>query len=89
MKILMIMALSLTTLAACNSSSNNDDDDTGATSNQLKVFAAKNANDEPKIIENAGNIKNDINKLFNSADAEPISVKAGDSVQDVINRAGG
>ena len=92
MKILMIIALSVITLAACNSSSNNNDndgDDTGASKNQLKVFAAQNANDEPKTVENAANLKNDINALFNGADGEPIGVEAGDSVQDVINRAGG
>lgn len=51
----------------------------------FETLAAKNADDEPTNPDAA--LVDDINAIFGPADARPVEVNPGDSVQDVIDRA--
>ena len=73
-------------------SSNNDAGGSGGpiiADNQLRDLASQTADSEPTALGDAATLRSDINALFNGADTDPIEVETGDSVQDVLNRAGG
>lgn len=87
MKIFIVITLSIVGLVGCNSGGNNTVVIDDPVPNQLKDLSSQGANSEPKAIDDAANLRTDINALFNNA--IPVEVESGDSIQDVISRAEG
>ncbi len=99
MKTLIVLTLAMVGVVGCHSSNNggnnvgdNDNNDDGGiivVDNQLRDLASQTADSEPSTLGDATALQNDINTLFSGADADPVDVETGDSIEDVINRAGG
>ena len=60
-----------------------------ASANTLQTLANASPNDEPGVILSPAQLKNDIRNLFGEANGKPVAVNRGDSLQTVLNRAGG
>lgn len=86
MKAFILITLTFVGMVGCGNSSNRIVDPPLAT-NKLKALALQAANTDVGTIEDAGQLKTDINALFNAID--PVEVEAGDKLEDVINRAEG
>ena len=78
----ILVALFGLTLGAC---SNSDNQSSTPLQNTLSVLGAQAADDEPLAITQQ--LDNDIQAVFGNADNMTTDVIAGDTVQDVINRA--
>ena len=81
---LVLLSSALVLTACFNSSSSNND--SSATDNQVSTLANKSMDSDPDAIFDPGALASDISKLFGEADADPIDVKDGDTVQSVIKR---
>jgi len=86
MKVFILITLMVAGLVGCGGSSNKNDDPLPPT-NVLQTLSSQDANSEASIIDDAAQLKSDINALFNAID--PVEVETGDNIQDVINRAEG
>ena len=80
----LVLLSSALLLTACFNSSR--DKNTDAAQNQASTLANKSADSAPDAIFDPGALTSDINKLFGTADADPIDVKDSDTVQSVIKR---
>jgi len=80
-----IIGLSVVSLAGCHSSNTT----TSPTQNPLTAFSAQTNDSQPKAIDNAISLQNDINALFGNANGDPVEVEPGDTIADVIHRASG
>jgi len=85
-KHLAILAITLLMTACGGGSSNNNAPAPGIT---LGSIAAQAANSDAVAITDNQTLVNDITAIFGNANGEPVEVEAGDTVQDVITRAGG
>ena len=77
-----ILLSSALALSACFNSSDNN----SAAENKASALANKSADSAPDMIFDPSALTSDITKLFGSADADPIDVNDGDTVQSVIKR---
>ena len=78
----VILLSSALILSACFNSSDND----SAAENKASTLANKSADSAPDMIFDPDTLTSDITKLFGPADADPIDVNDGDTVQSVIKR---
>lgn len=83
--ILWLTMLSTLALVGCHSSGSNTG---GTTQTGLDKLANQAGDSDPGALDDAAGLLNEINTLFGNADDEPVEVESGDTLQDVINRAG-
>ncbi len=85
-KLITIGVVSVLGLSGCfNGSSSNNNGVTGVKAG-VQAYSSKTGNDESVAIDDAAMLRSDISGLFGNADAEPVAVETGDTVQDVIDR---
>ena len=83
-KLISISIVSLIGLSGCfNGSSNNYVSGEKA---GVIAYSSKGGNDAAVAIDDAAMLRTDISKLFGNADADPVAVEDGDTVQDVLDR---
>lgn len=82
-------ALLFALLSACDNNNGGGGGTPPTSSNQLQSIASNNGTAESAAITDQASLQQDIISLFGNADAEPVPVNSGDSLQDVINRAAG
>lgn len=86
-KHIAILATTLV-LTACGGGSSNNNLPVAPAAESISQIGAQGANGEP-IEPNNGALAANINAIFGGPNGEPIAVEDGDTVQDVITRAGG
>ena len=86
-KLITIGLVSLIVLSGCfNGSSNSGDNGVSSEKAGVQAYSSKGGNDEAVAIDDAAMLRSDISALFGNADAEPVAVEDGDTVQDVLDR---
>ena len=82
-KLITIGIVSLIGLSGCfNGSSNSVSSERAG----VDAYSTKGGSDEPVAIDDAAMLRTDLNSVFGNADAEPVAVEDGDSIEDVLNR---
>jgi len=87
-KHLAILAITLL-MTACGGGGSSNNNNAPAPGITLGSIAAQAANSDAVAITDNQTLVNDITAIFGDANSEPVEVEAGDTVQDVITRAGG
>ena len=83
-KLITIGIVSLIGLSGCFNGSSND----GVSSEKrgVQAYSSKGGSEEAVAIDDAAMLRSDISALFGDADAEPVAIEDGDTVQGVLDR---
>ncbi len=77
-------------IAACNGDDNGKPTPGTVTpANSFSEIAARSADSEPAVVNDLQGLLDDIGAIFGGANGTPTDVQGGDTVADVVSRAGG
>lgn len=76
-------------LGACNGNDNNGTPGTAAPAGVFSQISTRDANSTPAMLNDPQGLFDELTAIFGGANGTPTDVQAGDSVVDVVTRAGG